>query len=85
MKPNNRNQSYVLMNYETYNATAGEDLHIVLMRNEKTGMYVTWECRNSDDFFWGHYFNSFVEAKLDYHKRLAENYERRLDREETWN
>lgn len=79
MKPNYNNAGYEMVMYETYNCDAGSDYHIVLMRSKKTGNYVTWGCTDADNFYWGHYFTSFVSAKLDYHERLAQEYRRRIE------
>ena len=35
--------------------------------------YVTWECLD-DGCSFGHYFDSFEIARIDYHKRLLEKY-----------
>ena len=45
-------------------------------QGEVTG-YVTWECKNETDYFWGHYFasNQFCEAMKDYYTRLAERFD----------
>jgi len=38
--------------------------------------FATWDYNPWAGAFWGHYFFSEEEAKADYHKRLAEEYER---------
>lgn len=33
--------------------------------------YVTWLCYNDDNYCYGHYFNSYKEALIDFGKRIA--------------
>ena len=33
--------------------------------------FVTWECRNGDDYFWGHYFSDRMAAKRDLLERAG--------------
>ena len=33
--------------------------------------YVTWECKNGDDYFWGHYFSDRLAAKRDLLERAG--------------
>ena len=40
-----------------------------------TKMGVTWERTSRDNYFWGHYFANELDARIDYHKRLARLYE----------
>lgn len=48
-------------------------LEIVLGENPNApAPYVTWMCRNSTDYFWGHYFSSLLSASRDYMKRINE-------------
>ena len=34
--------------------------------------YVTWECKNGDDYFWGHYFSDRLAAKRDLLERASQ-------------
>lgn len=38
--------------------------------------YVTWFCKNGDNYFWGHYTYSRKSAKLDLCKRAEYEFER---------
>lgn len=45
----------------------------VLGVNEKIeNMYVTWQCANGTDYFWGHYTDSREKAEKDLQARAAE-------------
>lgn len=41
------------------------DVEFVLGEQPNGKMFVTWECKNGDDYYWGHYFDSLPAAKLD--------------------
>ncbi len=43
-------------------------------------MYVTWQCRDGDNYFWGHYLNSRQEAERDLIDRAHSQLDRTLDR-----
>lgn len=53
--------------------------------------FVTWECKNGDDYFWGHYFSDCLAAKRDllersghelqYQERLQEKAGKEKERE----
>lgn len=34
--------------------------------------YVTWRCKNGDDYFWGNYMDDFYSAKLDLYRRVSD-------------
>lgn len=33
--------------------------------------FATWECKNGDDYFWGHYFSDRLAAKRDLLERAG--------------
>lgn len=72
IKPIEKNAGYTIVQYEEYNKA----LHwfVVLGHNEKTGMWVTWFCKGTNDFNFGHYYQSEYAARQDFHERLAEHY-----------
>ena len=65
---------YAVKAYEQYRTEGSREIFVVLAQSEKTGNWVTWECTDGYDFYWGHYFTSEAAAKADYHKRLSEKY-----------
>lgn len=81
MKLPEMNAGYTIAQHEVYrksNRYSSENCTesaVVLARNLKTGWWATWECRNGNDFFWGHYFETELDARRDYHERLAKNYD----------
>ena len=38
--------------------------------------YVTWFCKDGNDYFWGHYTYSMKSAKLDLLERAKKEFER---------
>lgn len=68
-KPSRTNAGYTII--ET--ARVNERLEIVLGRMETSlgTMFVTWQCLNGNDYFWGHYFNGDPDAaRIDMRERL---------------
>ena len=57
---------------------------IVLGKNEKAPeKFVTWQCSNGDDYFWGHYFDNEYDALYDYLDRCKSEVQQRDDRTRT--
>lgn len=78
-----QNQGYAIIAAETYmTANTGKQYRVVLGRMETRhgAMFVTWDSTTGGtdfvDYFWGHYFYDEKAARADYHRRLAEHYER---------
>ena len=47
-------------------------------------MYVTWECKNGDNYFWGHYTDSRRAAEKDLLERAGQELEiqqQRMDKQ----
>lgn len=56
-------------------------IEIVLGRNEAApDKFVTWQCTNGDNYFWGHYFDNEYDALYDYLDRCKSAVEQRDDR-----
>lgn len=47
---------------------------VVLAHSQASGMWATWETGGPNDFFFGHYFETEREARMDYHERLLTYY-----------
>jgi hypothetical protein len=73
MKQRN-NAGYTIIKSELINETR----EIVLGFNEKSEMYVTWQCDSITNYYWGHYFNDETNANLDLHKRMINELENKL-------
>jgi len=68
-KPARTNAGYTII--ET--ARVNSRLEIVLGRMETSlgTMFVTWQCLNGDNYFWGHYFrDNHTAARRDLEERL---------------
>lgn len=60
-----KNVGYIITN----SITIG-DSEIVLGVHEKLpNEFVTWECKDKNDYFWGHYFSNHLAAQKDFLKR----------------
>lgn len=60
-----KNAGYIITN-----SIAIGDSEIVLGVHEtKPNMFVTWECCNKTDYFWGHYSTSLLVAQRDFLER----------------
>ena len=64
-----RNQGYIITHSFRYNAK----MELVLAETETTHgtKYVTWECIDGNNYFWGHYFTDKRKAMIDFAVRLA--------------
>lgn len=49
-----------------------KNIEFVLGEHPKTGMYATWQCKNGDDYFWGHYCENYYVALKDLCERVAQ-------------
>ena len=53
----------------------------VLGENQKApDPYVTWECTNGTNYYWGHYFGSYHRARTDLFERARALSQREEDR-----
>ena len=41
------------------------DVEFVLGEQPNSKQFVTWECKDGDNYYWGHYFDNRTAAKLD--------------------
>lgn len=59
----------------------------VNMKNAQsnTQSFVTWECKDKNDYFWGHYSNSLLAATKDLCQRVMEEVSYLGDREQERN
>ena len=46
-------------------------------------MCVTWQCRDSNNFFWGHYFGDRNAAQKDLQERVARQLEYQVPEKES--
>jgi hypothetical protein len=44
----------------------------VLGEHPITGMCATWQCKNGDNYFWGHYYPNKYDALKDLCKRVSQ-------------
>ena len=55
------NQNYIIIN----SVNVGEAEFVLAFNSNAPSQYVTWECKNGDDYFMGHYFSDKLRAQKD--------------------
>lgn len=56
--------------YEIFDSIKiGKAEFVVGKNTHAPSQYVTWECSNGDNYFWGHYFSDRSEALRDMYSR----------------
>ena len=60
-----KNAGYIITNA----ITIGESEIVLGVHETKPNMFVTWECANKNNYFWGHYFTSLLAAQKDFCER----------------
>lgn len=63
-----KNAEYIITNQ----ITIGESEFVLGVHETQPNMFVTWECKNKTDYFWGHYFNNLLAAQKDFCERGAD-------------
>ncbi len=67
-------QSRINQNFAITEAVRVGNAEFVLGENTKApNSFVTWQCRDGDDNFFGHYFNSRLSAQKDLYYRAVED------------
>lgn len=57
-------------NFIITNAITIGNIEIVLAKHRTlANRYITWECKDKYDFFWGHSFTDLQSAQKDFFKR----------------
>lgn len=60
-------------NYTILKATQIGETEIVLgFCPTAAAQYVTWRCDNGNNYYWGHYCQTYETALQDYRERIAE-------------
>ena len=64
------NQGYRIVETVRINTS----LEVVMAQNETRfgTQYVTWQCENAVDYFWGHYYTDSRQAEADLSQRALE-------------
>ncbi len=67
----------ILLNYEIIKSEEyekGSEIVLGHNPNNEISPYVTWCCKNKNDYYFGHYIKNKNKALEDYHTRLKEKY-----------
>lgn len=56
------NAGYIITNH----ITIGDSEIVLGVHKELPDHFVTWECTNKDNYFWGHYFSNLISAQKDF-------------------
>ena len=76
-----KNAGYIITN----EITVGESEIVLGVHENLPNHFVTWECNNKKDYYWGHYFSDMLTAEKDFCERGLEKvklYERMKKRKE---
>ncbi|MBO4898613.1 MAG: hypothetical protein J5590_09985 [Clostridia bacterium] len=63
-----KNAGYIIVNA----ITIGESEIVLGVHESLPNSFVTWECNNKKDYYWGHYHTSLIAAQKDFCKRGLE-------------
>ena len=66
----NEQKKRINAGYEIFDSIKIGKAEFVVGKNIHTpSQYVTWECSNGNNYFWGHYFSDRSEALRDMYSR----------------
>lgn len=57
-----KNAGYIITN----SITIGDSEIVLGVHETRPNAFVTWECTDQNNYFWGHYFNNLVSAQKDF-------------------
>ena len=60
-----KNAGYIITNA----ITIGESEIVLGVHEKLSDHFVTWECANGNNYFWGHYFTNLINAQKDFCER----------------
>ena len=63
-----KNAGYIIKN----SITIGESEIVLGVHETRPDMFVTWECKDKNDYFWGHYSTSLLSAQKDFCERALD-------------
>lgn len=59
------NAGYIIAN----SITIGNTEVVLGVHSEYPNKFVTWECKNKNDYYWGHYHTDILQAQKDFLQR----------------
>ena len=66
----NEQKKRINAGYEIFDSINIGKAEFVVGKNiHAPSQYVTWECSNGNNYFWGHYFSDRSEARRDMYSR----------------
>ena len=65
------NAGYIITNQ----IAIGESEIVLGVHQTRPNMFVTWECDNKTNYYWGHYHTNLLDAQKDFCKRGMEKAE----------
>ncbi len=60
-----KNAGYIITNA----ITIGDSEIVLGVHETKPNMFVTWECTDKNNYFWGHYTSNLLAAQKDFCER----------------
>ncbi|MBE7048464.1 MAG: hypothetical protein E7393_03720 [Ruminococcaceae bacterium] len=62
------NEGYIITN----SITIGESEIVLGVHEKQPNMFVTWECSNKNNYYWGHYKIDLLAAQRDFCERALD-------------
>ncbi len=66
-----KNAGYTIIN----SITAGNAELVLGQKDSSPYQFVTWQCKNGTDYFWGHYLTDKLAAEKDLYHRAIDRIE----------
>ena len=63
-----KNQGFIIVNQ----IRVGSAEFVLGVHEKNPNSFVTWQCKDKDDYFWGHYFRNLLAAQKDFCRRALD-------------
>ena len=63
-----KNQGFIIVNQ----IRVGSAEFVLGVHEKNPNSFVTWQCKDKDDYFWGHYFTNLLAAQKDFCRRALD-------------
>lgn len=63
-----KNEGYIITNQ----LTVGSNEFVLGVHEAAPNQFVTWQCKDGKDYFWGHYYTDLLSAQKDFCTRALD-------------
>ena len=63
-----KNEGYIITNQ----LTVGSTEFVLGVHEAAPNQFVTWQCKDGKDYFWGHYYTDLLSAQKDFCTRALD-------------